>query len=351
MPDIIYKPVDSIYEYEDAYRVAIEVFSPSSVLSSYEDHKRASWINDPYFNYQNIFIAKMGNKIIGVIRIVPREISIQATKLRLAGISSVCLLPEFQGKGLSVSLMGKALSYATYLGYEVSALFARRSADYYYNRFGFFGLASYSKFFLKNAETDSKFIDLALDDFSFDDIDLYAEAYLYSYKECSGYIYRTSEYWRFLLTGLRLKNDSVFKAIKRGLNNVGYVIYKNNHIYELAIQKGEDGLAIVDFLNTRLRNNHEVQLIVNALPQHRIVPFLKEKDVTYQTRECYYGGHMVRILNIKSVSEKINCNSKFSNFKNSLLTYAETCEMLKVWTPSSHKEGYLPFDICEMDHF
>jgi predicted acetyltransferase len=317
-------------------------------LHSYTEYKQNSWVNDPYFDYKNIFVAKRNENIIGLIRIVPRQLHINSIPLKLAGISSVCLLPEFQRKGLSVPLMKKTLSYAKEAGYDVSALFARRSADYYYNKFGFFGVAAYSKLLIKNDKSviDSEF---ELCDFDIDNIRLYSEAYDFSYEKCSGFIYRNEQYWKYLFSSLQYRNGITFKSIKLKTVTLGYVIYNDNHVYEIAFKKNTDGLRVINFLNTTLGKE---QLIVNALTQHRIISFLTEKDVVYQTRECYYGGHMMRILNVESVSEKLAYSGSVSkSLAKPFLPYKETCEILKIWTPSLNQIGHQPFDICEIDHF
>lgn len=348
MANIIYKPVESLNEYEEAYKVALGIFSSASLLHSYSEYKQNSWINDPYFDYKNIFVAKSNENIIGLIRIVPRQLHMNNIPLKLAGISSVCLLPEFQGKGLSVPLMEKTLTYAKGAGYDVSALFARRSADYYYNKFGFFGVAAYSKLVIKNDKsvTSSEF---ELCDFDIDDIGLYSEAYAFSYERCSGYIYRTEQYWKYMFSSLQFRNEIIFKSIKLKSVTVGYVIYSDNHVYEIATKNNTDGLPVINFLNSTLAKE---ELILNALPQHKIISFLTGKDIVYQTRECYYGGHMMRILNIESVSEKLGFNGSISkSLAKPFLPYKETCEILKIWTPSLNQTGHQPFDICELDHF
>ena len=91
------------------------------------------------------------------------------------------------------------------------------------------------------------------------------------------------------------------------------------------------------------------------LPQHMIVNQLYDLDVTFQSRQCIFGGHMVKVLNEENISLKLNNRS--SDFetdnKENFLSHSYTCDLLMASYPSIHKNSntFIPFDISIIDQF
>ena len=54
MSSLEFTTIKSDKEYDEAYQLAVEIFSPSSLSNTYEDLKRVSWLSDPFFSYKNI---------------------------------------------------------------------------------------------------------------------------------------------------------------------------------------------------------------------------------------------------------------------------------------------------------
>jgi len=352
MNSLIVKPVESADEFAKAYELALSVFTENSSIQQYKDHKLFAWTKDPYFDYRNILLAKYQEQSVGLIRIVPRVLYRCDQSFSVAGISSVCLLPSFRGMGLSVPLMDQSLVTCRERGYDIAFLFARRAADHYYTRFGFYGVASYSKVFVKRNSNLTADPALALAEMDTALINVYASAYERSYQNCFGKMQRTNTYWQFLLGSVSGRNDCYFHTIQKEGIAVGYLVGNANKILEIALITDIHGDGLVSFLTTQLSlESNNDQLELDILPQHILVASLKGMDITFQSRECNYGGHMLKIINTKKMTE----TEELAPLKNkSLFSYEETCFLMGIFSPAlgTGSQGKaLPFDISYIDQF
>ncbi len=348
MNGLIVKPVASADEFARAYDIALSVFAENSTIDHYADHKIATWTKDPSFAYQNILLARYAKEYIGLIRIVPRILFRGNLSYRVAGISSVCLLPSFRGKGLSVPLMNQALAYCKERGYDIAFLFARRAADHYYTKFGFHGVASYAKVFIKNNLSSGQNSLFSLADMDTGLVNLYAKAYERSYRDCFGRIERLEAYWQFLLSSIKGRNDCIFKTIFSDGIPIGYLIYNKYKILEIAFDIDVDGKILVNFLLQQDLFDIRINILeLEILPQHLLMGCLKNMDITSQLRECNYGGHMLKIINTQKM---IGIGKPVNDIYN----YEETCRMMGIFSPTSISDsqiGALPFDIGYIDQF
>ena len=107
-------------------------------------------LNNPdNLNKKNIIILEYNKKIIGTIRLVKKITINQKIRLKVLGISHVCILDKYRNRGFSKILMNYAIIYGKKNNYDISLLFARKALDKYYNKFDFFGLSSFPKFSLE----------------------------------------------------------------------------------------------------------------------------------------------------------------------------------------------------------
>ena len=91
------------------------------------------------------------------------------------------------------------------------------------------------------------------------------------------------------------------------------------------------------------------------LPQHSLVKQLYGLDITFQSRECVFGGHMLKVLNEENLRLKLNHPSSAigARDRNKFLSHAETCDLLGVSHPTflGNSDSLVPFDISSIDHF
>lgn len=356
MSDLIIENVSKEDDYIVAFNLALSVFSPQGSSEEYRDNKFFSWNEDPCFKYENVLIAKYEGIPAGLIRIVPRTLCREDIKLSVAGISSVCLIPELRGKGLSVALMDYTLAYCKGLGYDLSILFARRAVDYYYTRFGFHGISSYSRVIVKKPNKRSVTSGYTFANWDLNLLEIYSQAYETTYAYCFGKFERSLKYWKFLLVSLSRRQDCHYKIIKYNGQAIGYVIWDSTKVLELATIEDQQSEEFILFLMENINLDVEDSLQLEILPQHTILAHLYGFDVTIQSRECVFGGHMIKVLNEDNLRLKLNhSDSSFSSATNlnKFLSHAETCHLLRVSHPTLSKmsDSLRPFDIGSIDHF
>ena len=363
MDNLVVKPAVSAEEQDMAYRLALRVFKAQTAMEDYAEHKSFVWEADPSFSKENILQACIGDELVGLIRLVPRILCRGEETYSVAGISSVCIAPEWQGKGLSNGLMQQSLEICRSRDYDISFLFARRAADHYYTRFGFYGIASYAKVFIKRPADiqPSKQFSLVAADSSLSL--LYQTVYENCYQNCFGRIDRSKTYWKFLLTAISKRKDLRFLTIYFNGTAVGYVLAGETKILEIAVNDSISGIDLIHFLmNENLVPDTDNKLEIEILPQHGLIPSLRNLDIVFQYRECTYGGHMAKILNTESVISKLTKRSPLLAKElagltdKEILSYAETCSLLGVLSPTAldnmnGNKNCLPFDICSADHF
>ena len=297
----------------------------------------------------------------GLVRIVPRVVFRGDQAFTMAGISSVCLKPALRGRGLSVPLMEQTLANCRKRGFDLTFLFARRAADHYYTRFGFWGVAAHSRTSVRlaNAAPDPR---LALSSDGLERyLDVYQAAYDRCYKNVFGRFSRSPADWRFLLRRLSFLRNVRFSALLLEGQTVGYVLWNDGVVHELAWLEGVQVHAIVALLAATVPGATEKgALNLEFSPQHRFMEEAYGLDITVSGRECIYGGHMARILNPASLLDRVAARSSAaaSNLRHlagmERFTHRDTCRLLGAWSPTDcryNAETALPLDISLSDHF
>lgn len=351
MHNLLVRPVQNAGEFTEAYNIALSVFAENTSMPGYADYKLFNWESDPYFNYKNILLAKYDGKPAGLIRIVPRKLFRGTSSYSVAGISSVCLLPQLRGRGLSVSLMEQTLAYCKEQGYEIAFLFARRAADHYYTRFGFHGITSYSRVFVSSSVKRVQ-VQLSVSGFDAELCSLYNEAYENCYRDCFGRIERTAAYWKFAIDLIEQRKEYRFYTILHNEMPIGYLIAGKTNICEIAVNTAIPGEELIQLVvSNRLVECANDKIEIEMLPQHSLMNSFRGTDITVQSRECTYGGRMVKILDVDTVNGKFK--KKMAVNEKDILSYTDTCNLLGVLSPtaSQNEEDQLPFDIGSIDHF
>lgn len=342
---------------EAAQKLALSIFAPSSGLAAYAEYKAALWFEDPAYVPENVIVARNGSEICGVTRIVPRTVFRADEAYEMAGISSVCVSAAMQGRGVSRELLGHTLERCRERGFDFAFLVARRAADHYYTRFGFWGIASYSRVSIRLPDsTPSGTVLLGEPDTH--DIPFYRAVHEACYAGTFGRVARTDAYWRSVLQrcrhlGLRFMSFSLHDC------KVGYAIFGEASVHELAYTGDAPVGALLHALGRVLKAPAPVNVLTLELaPEHRLFADAYGLDMTLALRECTYGGHMARVLNPGKLLERVRvrapeaaaaldhvCDAKS-------LSHRDTCRLLGAWSPtdtSPLEDKPLHFDVSLLD--
>ncbi|MCL2517919.1 MAG: GNAT family N-acetyltransferase [Oscillospiraceae bacterium] len=94
--------------------------------TEFHDH----FVNDPYADYDGVFVACDGDKMVSTVRVFRREIYLNGQKVKMGGIGEVCTLKEYRKQGLSSELLRMSIDYMNNNDMPVSMLFTGVNGHY-----------------------------------------------------------------------------------------------------------------------------------------------------------------------------------------------------------------------------
>jgi predicted acetyltransferase len=351
-PDV--RAARSDAEAHEAFALALSIFGETTAVDAYRDYKTALWFDDPAYAPENVIVARSGGAICGVSRIVPRTLYRRDQPYAMAGISSVCVAAAMQGRGLSRTLIEHTLERCRARGFDFAFLVARRAADHYYTRFGFWGVASYSRVMVRvPAPAAAPALVLGAPDAA--DVPVYSAAYDACYANTFWRVERSAAYWDFLMQRCRYQGLSFSSLVQDG-RSVGYAITSAAAVHELAYTEEVPAGALVRLLAHAV--GADATLPLEMPPEHRFVAAAYGLDMTLSARECTYGGHMARVLNTARLLERLAARAPEDAAALAHLAHAgcpdhrETCRLLGAWSPTETRHGEdrpLHFDVSLVD--
>ena len=288
MTFVTFRCASSLEECKEAFNLAKKIF----INNDKPTLKKLNW---QYFGFnepENIIIGLSQDKIVGVLRICPLKMKIKGRLLKVAGLSSICIDPNFQGYGFGKVLMQRGTFYLDQLGYDLSFLIARRALDHFYTKFGYFGASSYQSVNLKcKKQIMLQNTNIFFSEFKFNNSNKYLEFFQHSYENCFGSCYRKTDFWEFSINKLSLMGLT-FKEILLNEILVGYIVYNDEEIVECGFANDIDPLIIKQSLMLQSKNSYNIKM---SIPHsHLVTKSLIDDDVEYYSRQCLYGGHMLR---------------------------------------------------------
>jgi len=374
-------------EAEAALSLSLKAFYPEGPPAGSQDLWKYKWFKDPTFDLRNLFIIKDGaGRIVGGLRIVSRNLRRIDQIFKMFGIAETFVDRDNQGKGFGVLLTDYAIQEGKLRGYDILAVVARRLIDYFYLRFGgLFGMGAYNEVLLHGWHDSMRAAtEFSASEISLQDIAEVNTAYEYSYFNSFGPMKRTFDHWKFLVEKILLQGEEI-KIITKVDGIVGYFVTREEQILEIGLLPGIPYRPVLEFLYYNvLKNNSQGELRLKIPYTHKLLDEDLKLDVTVKNRECYYGGHIVKVLNKKRVmslmegrlgdllAAKLNrpmdfavgnvtvtydgkgpkvsyCSDSDPSYQETLFLMGATSVYGKKQPPQTI-EG-LPFVLCEIDEF
>ena len=285
----------SEHEVDDAYELASKVFGPNYFAA--REMKVRARLLEPVRRLSDVILAMSAGDVVGLVRIVDRQVSLGEARLSVGGITSVCLRPDFQGQGYGRAIMEEAIAASRQRRDVLSIAFARRAVDGFYPRLGYVGLGCHPAMIVK-IEPGPPLSEAVTLSPQFDErlaTDVYGAAYEDSYRELVMSFFRDAAWWASAPMRLqsRIEPDG-FVTVREGKRPVGYFIAHGGRVVEAASVAGSRGAvlaAILIHFGTRARE------VVLALPLgHWAMRAFQRMNHTLKVRYSWDGGHMVRVL-------------------------------------------------------
>ena len=241
---------------------------------------------------QFIIYLKSKNTLIGMMRIIKRKMFLSKKFYNVACLTSIGIFPKFRGKGYSKLLLKKS-NMILKKKFEISFLVARRSVDYFYNKFDFVGNSEfYSLRFnlsnkkIKNNISSNKLISLN---------NTIKRNYRKTNNKKNGYFQRSVTDWKIIEKRINRENFLI-KEFKLNRKYIGYIIHKDNTIFEYGYE-----MKYLKHFTIALRKNFK-KFIEIKNPCAKIINQLKnEVELNLTKRFCTYGGHMINCYNNKEL--------------------------------------------------
>lgn len=320
-------------EHEQALLLAESSFSPSPGSKDTSTMRKAFLLREHpgYTNESPIVVCSKDSGVVASAFLIKCSIHLHHRFLPGVFISSVSVAEKFRGEGVSRLLMRAAIDAASARRFDIAIVIARRLVDGFYTRFGFWGLAQYSKITLKPATLPMDAQSprsVCLKPLDVDSFGACAALYASNYAHLAGHCFRSPEMWTYILgklpyLGLKLDLVMVGDIV------AGYAVHDGaGNFHEIATNIVAPICSSRSFLSAFPSEKGELTLHIP--PTHPFVTKLNGGDVSLTLRECSYGGHMVRVLNPDFPVCALSGLGNGIDAKNPPLSFVETARILGV---------------------
>jgi N-acetylglutamate synthase-like GNAT family acetyltransferase len=239
-----------------------------------------------------IVISNCASRVLACCFLVDRIFRIRGTECKGTFLTSITVKDDCRGQGISRLLMEKAVEECNSRLSTIAILIARKSVDFFYNKFEFWGVSSYSKISMKSSEISSQ-KKIKNREMTLADVPKINYLYKKTYSKLLGSVKRFKDDWSFIewKVGLLKAKFIIFENYNNDV--IGYAILKENKIYEISVQSKYKYMDLLYSLG--LKSSYEVVFFYVG-SDHPLVKQFEGIDFSSTQRNCSYGGHMVRVL-------------------------------------------------------
>ena len=250
---------------------------------------------------KNVIVVKVNKQVIGTSLINDRIFNFKNIKTPCSFLSFICVDELYRDKGFSKKLMDFSIQLCIDRDKKACFVIARKSVDYFYNKFSFYGFSNYPKIIIKNGNIRlNKKLNFVPLDLSL--INEIKEIYDAVYNKLFGSFFRNNENWNFILKKARIINVKV--CLIRDINDetLGYICFDKENIYEIALNSQKDYPEVLK----NIMDKQKLDLITfHGSTNHPLASEIEYFDYTVSFRKCWYGGHMIRINDEEIFSSKL----------------------------------------------
>ncbi len=289
-------PARNRNEEEQAVALAGRVFSaPAENLEQSYERKNFLVLGHPGAGEDSTIVVSLSDQgVIGAAFLIDRVFPRGPALIRGSFVSSICIDESARGQGYSRALMEAAIRASRERGSAIALVIARRAADHFYMRFGFWGLSQYSKLTVDTeALSVTPTTGMSLRPASAGDLSGCAALYDADYRDVFGHCLRDDQTWRYVLKKVTYLHVQ-FSVIETVGSVVAYAIHDNaGNVHELGSAGAAEARAALALL---AGGSPGPSLLLHVSPTHPVISALDGLDITLSGRECSFGGHMARVL-------------------------------------------------------
>lgn len=305
------RPAQTRAELSIGLELAAKVFCAGDTLRSAVPYK--SRLLSPTHSVEpgQCIIVQENGAIIGTAFLITRDFVFPDRIRKGTFLTSICMMPEARGRGISRLLMETALTHAKALGSEIALVVARRAVDHYYLQFGFHGVSHYARTELQSLLTSSQISgpsEMGLvrhgprksGEFLLPWTQL-SDLYDQAYRDQAGACLRDEQVWRFINWKMA-DRDCELHTLE---DETAYAIHRGGDVFELGASDSEAYARLLDALTHQTGAASLKLYSVSAVhPVHRV---LGQRDHNLTLRQCAYGGHMICMLDDRNLDRISLC--------------------------------------------
>ena len=257
---------------------------------------------EPSLSAENFLIARSSQgALIGLVRIVDRQLLIGGALLNVGGISSVSVLPEWRKKCVCSLLMKKAHALMKERGKDIAVLYGRRAMDGFYTRYGYYGIGQYIDLEANVPQSRRGKLKCVSFKGTKEQAQFVMRFYKKEYLFLTGSIVRTPKIWQYLFAQMRESSGKLkLFLFFEGKNPAGYCLVREDKIIELSLLEKHyaDFLGFLKLLKIAAFSIH---------PQHPFFRYCRFRISTTILKERFAlnGGYMARLINTESFISKL----------------------------------------------
>lgn len=289
------RPARNRREFDQAYQLEARIFGPTPRAAA--RRRRANEALDP-IRLNETIVAVDGDEIAGLVRILPRTLTLAGASFKTGAITHVCTASPYRGTGLGRRLMEEAVKIMIARGFILSATIARKAVDDFYPLFGYVGVDAFARQTCSPPLSPSKKLSLRPGPSS-RRLQLYRRLYRTSYGAVGLSFIRTPLWWKDLAKRLRSKHPHLrWLDIESSGKFIGYALVDTEGVVleaASALRHTTEALATL----SRKKKPHEI--VLQLPPAHSWMPTIRACNHTAHTRAAWNGGHLVRVLAPKKI--------------------------------------------------
>jgi len=284
---------DDHFDKDELVEFLARIFGPN-----YHDARAAQRIvfaNEPSLRPENLFEARAPDgALIGLVRLVEREILLGGVSLSAVGVSSVAVHLQWRSQGVASALINAAVAEAARRGFCFSFLHGRRAVDGYYLKHGYVGIGRYVDLELLSQPETAQVLVQA--EFVPTHLPMCAERYRETYGLLAGAVVRGPGVWEYLLKrrDARLGGFEI-KVCLDGEAFAGYLVVAGGKLVEMALEP-----HLYPAVPRALRSMGVESIAMH--PRHPFVLYCRRNlNTVYSERFALNGGYMARLLDLKAL--------------------------------------------------
>lgn len=243
----------------------------------------------------HILILGSRGDIVGYQLLIPKEMTFQAIKYSVCGMSYMAISPEYQNSEISILL--KKITLQKIKDFDLSFGCARKAMDNYWRPFGFIGVTNFNILtlnFKKIPMHGSPYIKFR--NMESADMDMVKSINRLSRSDQWFEFFRTEQDWNLWKTkALDVKFTSLL--ILMGGEVIGYIIIFLDVVIEFELKKDFEKHALKIIKNFCSENNIALIRLEISL-NSSIMTELRKVSHEVNCRYVYEGGHFIKANNL-----------------------------------------------------